>query len=184
MRLDILIPVYNEGPNILRTLQALADHVSSSYRVLICYDFEEDNTLSAIRGNNIVCASRFMHGGMSLAESCSCAQCGIHAALFCRYVGKGPKQQSFACSRAACWIAYKLNRLRDSPTALSCWPNVTVCDGPWRRYRRNGMNVSRARAFSSAAMAASLSALVLLYLRNHVPAASTGVSPCGFDQSR
>jgi len=47
--LDILIPVYNEGANILSTLQALATHVQSRHRVLICYDFEEDNTLEAVR---------------------------------------------------------------------------------------------------------------------------------------
>jgi len=47
-QLDIVIPVYNEGANILRTLQGLADRVQSCYRVLICYDFEEDDTLSAI----------------------------------------------------------------------------------------------------------------------------------------
>jgi dolichol-phosphate mannosyltransferase len=47
--LDIVVPVFNEGMNILSTLQALVEHVRSHYCVLICYDFEEDNTLSAIR---------------------------------------------------------------------------------------------------------------------------------------
>jgi glycosyltransferase involved in cell wall biosynthesis len=47
-RLDIVIPVYNEGPNIARTLAALARGVRTPNRVLICYDFSEDNTLPAI----------------------------------------------------------------------------------------------------------------------------------------
>lgn len=46
--LDIVIPVFNEGSNILRTLASLRDHVRTSFRVLICYDFDEDNTLSAL----------------------------------------------------------------------------------------------------------------------------------------
>ncbi len=47
-RLDIVIPVYNEGPNIVRTLAALAREVKTPCRVLICYDFPEDNSLAAI----------------------------------------------------------------------------------------------------------------------------------------
>src|SRR5581483_3696335 len=46
--LDIVIPVYNEGPIIASTLAALAREVKTSKRVLICYDFPEDNTLPAI----------------------------------------------------------------------------------------------------------------------------------------
>jgi glycosyltransferase involved in cell wall biosynthesis len=48
-QLDIVIPVYNEGPNILRTLDALDSRVKTPCRILICYDFEEDNTLAALR---------------------------------------------------------------------------------------------------------------------------------------
>ncbi|HET9716835.1 MAG TPA: glycosyltransferase family 2 protein [Pseudolabrys sp.] len=50
-RLDIVIPVYNEGPNIVSTLRALARDVSTPFRVLICYDREDDDTLSAIAAN-------------------------------------------------------------------------------------------------------------------------------------
>ncbi len=48
-RLDIIIPVYNEGANILPTLASIAREVKSPARVLICYDREDDNTLPAIR---------------------------------------------------------------------------------------------------------------------------------------
>jgi glycosyltransferase involved in cell wall biosynthesis len=49
--IDIVIPVYNEGPNILSTLGALAREVKTPARVLICYDIDEDDTLPAVRDN-------------------------------------------------------------------------------------------------------------------------------------
>ncbi len=47
--LDIVVPVYNEGRNVIPMLDALHRHVRVSFRVLICYDMEEDNTLDALR---------------------------------------------------------------------------------------------------------------------------------------
>jgi dolichol-phosphate mannosyltransferase len=49
--LDIVIPVYNEGSNILATLGALARETKTPSRVLICYDREDDDTLPAVRDN-------------------------------------------------------------------------------------------------------------------------------------
>jgi glycosyltransferase involved in cell wall biosynthesis len=49
--LDIVIPVYNEGGNILATLRALVRHVTTPARVLICYDLPDDDTLPAVRDN-------------------------------------------------------------------------------------------------------------------------------------
>ena len=48
MRLDVVIPVYNEGENIVSTLTGLRAHVHTTCRILICYDFEEDTTLPAL----------------------------------------------------------------------------------------------------------------------------------------
>lgn len=50
-RLDIVIPVYNEGANILQTLQSVIAAVKTPLRVLICYDREDDDTLPAINNN-------------------------------------------------------------------------------------------------------------------------------------
>jgi len=50
-QLDIVIPVYNEGENIVAVLRALAGAVQTPARVLICYDHEADDTLPAVRGN-------------------------------------------------------------------------------------------------------------------------------------
>ena len=50
-QLDIVIPVFNEGANILATLGALAKGVRTPCRVLICYDFEADDTIPAVRDN-------------------------------------------------------------------------------------------------------------------------------------
>ena len=49
--LDIVIPVYNEGRNIVATLAALKRSVTTQARVLICYDHAEDDTLPVIRAN-------------------------------------------------------------------------------------------------------------------------------------
>jgi len=49
--LDIVIPVYNEGRNIVATLAALASCVTTPARVLICYDHPDDDTLPALRDN-------------------------------------------------------------------------------------------------------------------------------------
>jgi dolichol-phosphate mannosyltransferase len=51
-QLEIVIPVYNEGSNIVATLGALAREVRTPARALICYDFEEDDTLPAVRNNS------------------------------------------------------------------------------------------------------------------------------------
>jgi GT2 family glycosyltransferase len=55
--LDIIIPVYNEGPNILATLGALARELKTPARVLICYDVPDDNTLPAVRDNPQACGN-------------------------------------------------------------------------------------------------------------------------------
>ena len=47
--LDIIIPVYNEGRNILETLNSIHCHVRTPCRILICYDNEKDDTLPAIK---------------------------------------------------------------------------------------------------------------------------------------
>ena len=39
-RLDIVIPVYNEGANIVPTLCAIAREVKTPNRILICYDHD------------------------------------------------------------------------------------------------------------------------------------------------
>jgi dolichol-phosphate mannosyltransferase len=50
-RLNIIIPVYNEGANIVPTLRALARDVKTPNRIFICYDRDDDNTLPAIKNN-------------------------------------------------------------------------------------------------------------------------------------
>lgn len=46
---DFVMPVYNEGSNISRALAEIARHVPQPKRVLVVYDFEEDNTLPVLR---------------------------------------------------------------------------------------------------------------------------------------
>ena len=46
--IDIVIPVYNEGENIISLLQAFDREVYSPVRILICYDHDDDTTLASI----------------------------------------------------------------------------------------------------------------------------------------
>ena len=46
--LDIIIPVYNEGDNIGSLLKLLGEKVKTPFRALVCYDFDEDNTLPVL----------------------------------------------------------------------------------------------------------------------------------------
>lgn len=45
--LDLVIPVFHEGANIGGVLDALLDGLTTPFRVLICYDLDEDDTLPA-----------------------------------------------------------------------------------------------------------------------------------------
>ncbi|MBI3152910.1 MAG: glycosyltransferase family 2 protein [Chloroflexi bacterium] len=48
--IDIVIPVYNEGENILSLLNAFDREVNSDIRILLCYDHDDDTTLKALKG--------------------------------------------------------------------------------------------------------------------------------------
>lgn len=48
VELSVVIPVYNEGLNIEKTLQSLRANVSVEHEVLIVYDDEDDNTLPVV----------------------------------------------------------------------------------------------------------------------------------------
>ena len=41
--LEIVIPVYNEGENLINVLQLLDKHVKTNFKVLICYDNDDDD---------------------------------------------------------------------------------------------------------------------------------------------
>jgi dolichol-phosphate mannosyltransferase len=46
---DIIVPVYNEGANIAGTLAEIYTRVTRPKRVLIVYDFDEDDTVPVVR---------------------------------------------------------------------------------------------------------------------------------------
>ena len=54
MKLDIIIPVYNEDENIVQLLKTLEDEVVCNFRVLICYDSESDKTLKYVKNRNVI----------------------------------------------------------------------------------------------------------------------------------
>jgi dolichol-phosphate mannosyltransferase len=49
--IDIVIPVYNEGENIINLLEAFEREVRSPIRILICYDHDDDNTLTVLNSS-------------------------------------------------------------------------------------------------------------------------------------
>jgi glycosyltransferase involved in cell wall biosynthesis len=49
LQLSIVIPVYNESDNILKTLDAISRFVLVNHEIIIVYDFDEDTTLSVLR---------------------------------------------------------------------------------------------------------------------------------------
>lgn len=85
--LDIVIPVYNEGRNIVPTLAALARELRTPARVLICYDREDDDTLPAVHSA--------AHPGLPV-ELVRNAGRGAHAAVM----------TGFAASRAPFVLMY------------------------------------------------------------------------------
>jgi len=58
--IDIVIPVFNEGDSIVTVIELLELHVKNKFRILICYDFEEDNTLKAIDNSSISCVVEYI----------------------------------------------------------------------------------------------------------------------------
>ena len=49
--LDIVIPVFNENETIVKTIENISSSVKYNYRILVCYDYEEDPTLKIIQEN-------------------------------------------------------------------------------------------------------------------------------------
>ena len=47
--IDILIPVFNEDETIVKTLKNILAVVKCNYKILICYDYDEDPTLKIIK---------------------------------------------------------------------------------------------------------------------------------------
>ena len=54
MKLDIIIPVYNEDKNIVHLLKKLEDEINCNFRILICYDKDNDATLKHIKTNSTI----------------------------------------------------------------------------------------------------------------------------------
>ena len=69
--IDIVIPVYNEGENILRLLESFEREVQTPIRILICYDHDDDDTLSVLDDRHsrfeivrVKNKGRFAHGAV------------------------------------------------------------------------------------------------------------------------
>jgi dolichol-phosphate mannosyltransferase len=54
IKLDIIIPVYNEDENIVRLLKLFEEKINTNFQVLICYDSESDKTLKHLQKENLI----------------------------------------------------------------------------------------------------------------------------------
>ena len=54
MKLDIVIPVYNEDENIVSLIKKLDEEIACNFKILICYDSESDRTLKHLKNKNII----------------------------------------------------------------------------------------------------------------------------------
>ena len=54
MKLDIVIPVYNEDENIISLIKKLEEEIICNFRILVCYDSESDKTLEHLKNKNII----------------------------------------------------------------------------------------------------------------------------------
>ena len=43
IKFDLIIPIYNEGENLIELFKHLKRNVQSSFRILLCYDNENDD---------------------------------------------------------------------------------------------------------------------------------------------
>ena len=65
--LDILIPVFNEDETIVKTIENIFSAVKYDYKIIICYDYDEDPTLKIIKesfphNSKIVFVKNFAQG--------------------------------------------------------------------------------------------------------------------------
>ena len=49
--LDILIPVFNEDKTIIKTIKNILSVVKCKYKILVCYDYDEEPSLKMIKEN-------------------------------------------------------------------------------------------------------------------------------------
>ena len=52
IELDIIIPIYKEGNNIKLLLENFQKKLKINYKVIICYDFENESGLKFLPENN------------------------------------------------------------------------------------------------------------------------------------
>jgi len=75
--IDIVIPVFNEGASIIEVIELLELNVKTRFRILICYDFEEDNTLEAINRSERSAVIEFVKNNG--AGPCDAVKSGFNA---------------------------------------------------------------------------------------------------------
>ena len=58
-KIDIIVPVYNEGELIVDTIKSIENNFNYSFNILICYDFDDDNTIKTIENSSLIMENIF-----------------------------------------------------------------------------------------------------------------------------
>ncbi len=53
-KVNVVIPVYNEGKLIISTIVNIQSSLKKNYLIQICFDHNSDNTISAIKSSNLI----------------------------------------------------------------------------------------------------------------------------------
>ncbi len=73
--LNIIIPVYNEGELIVKTINEIEKCVKTSHNIIIVYDMDEDTSISSIKQSSIdtlnikLVKNKFGRGGLNALKS-------------------------------------------------------------------------------------------------------------------
>lgn len=72
--INIVIPVYNEGENILTTLHEIREKIKTPHKIFIVYDFEEDDTFPVIKKYDgpheiVLIKNRYGHGALNAIKT-------------------------------------------------------------------------------------------------------------------
>jgi dolichol-phosphate mannosyltransferase len=75
LKTSVVVPVYNEGALIVSTIKNISLSLKNSFEILICYDFDEDDTLFEIQKRF---SNQFVKSKIRFIKNSSC---GPHSAV-------------------------------------------------------------------------------------------------------
>ena len=100
--IDIIIPVFNEGEKVYNLLKLFNDNIKNKFRVLFCYDLDDDNIFNYIE--------KFQEFNFEIK--------------FIKNPSRGPCsaiKQGFLMSNSECVIVYPADDFLNFNILKNCW---------------------------------------------------------------